>query len=161
MKSLLDAGVRVTEPEGNEAVIVINNNAMAGNHAGIVAGRRLNDPAGSYVGKRSENKDWPGPSLADYVSFQREEDGDRILIYRFRLNHEDFNALNVRMSMASPGIPLLCAVDVNNLVAGIGPFKTIESAGWATPAGLAERLNQLLRQGQLNGECVMPDNTPC
>ncbi len=160
-KNHLAAGIRVAEPADNEAVIVINNNAIGGTHAGLFAGHRLNDPAGSYVGKRSGNKDWTGPSLADYVSFQREEDGERILIYRFRLTPEDFNALDARMSSTSPGLPLLCAVEVNNLIAGIGPFKAIENAGWTTPASLAERLDQLLRQGHLPGECVMPDNQAC
>lgn len=160
-KSYLAAGIRVAEPADNEAVIVINNNAIGGTHVGLFAGSRLNDPAGSYVGKRSENKDWPGPSLADYVSFQREEDGDRILIYRFRLAPEDFKALDARMSSTGPGLPLLCAVEVNNLIAGIGPFGAIENAGWTTPASLAERLDHLLRQGQLPSECVMPDNQAC
>lgn len=160
-QSILPAGVKVTEPAGNEAVIVINNNAIGGTHAGLIVGSRLNDPAGSYIGKRSANKDWPGPSLADYVAFQREEDGDRILIYRFQLAREDFNALDARMTQAGPGLPLLCAVDVNNLIAGIGPFRTIERAGWTTPAELANRLDKLLRDGKLTGKCVMPDNRSC
>jgi hypothetical protein len=160
-RSYLAAGIQVAEPASNEAVIVINNNAIGGTHAGLFAGSRLNDPAGGYIGKRSENKDWPGPSLADYVAFQREEDGDRVLIYRFQLTPEDFNVLDERMSKTGPGLPLLCAVEVNNLIAGIGPFRTIESAGWTTPAGLAERLHKLLQDGSLPGKCVMPDNRSC
>jgi len=148
------------EPAANEAVIVINNNAGPGTHAGIFAGSRLNDPAGSYVGTRSMDKNWPGPSLADYVEYQK-EDGDKILIYRFRLSPADFAALDARMAAAGPTPPLFCAVAVQNLIAGLGPFKTIPSVGWATPAGLAVLLDQLVDRRIAAGECILADSQPC
>lgn len=148
------------EPGENEAVIVINNNAGPGTHAGIFAGRRLNDPAGSYVGTRSMDRHWPGPSLADYVEFQK-EDGDKIQIYRFRLSPADFAALDARMAAAGPTPPLFCAVEVQNLIAGLGPFKTIPGVGWATPASLAELLDQLVSSQAAAGKCVLPDNRSC
>lgn len=148
------------EPAASEAVIVINYNAGPGTHAGIFAGPRLNDPAGSYVGTRSMDKSWPGPSLADYVEYQK-EDGDKILIYRFRLSPADFAALDARMAAAGPTPPLFCAVAVQNLIAGLGPFKAIPSVGWATPAGLAELLDQLVDSRIAAGKCILADNRPC
>lgn len=150
----------LTEPAANEVVIVINNNAPPGNHSGIFAGNRLNDPAGSYVGTRSKDKDWPGPSLADYVEFQK-EDGPRIQIYRFRLAAADFAALDARMASAGPTAPLFCAVAVQNLIAGLGPFGSIASVAWATPASLAELLDPLVAPPALAGRCVLPDNRAC
>ncbi len=151
---------RLAEPAANEAVIIINNNAVPGTHAGIFAGARLNDPAGSYVGTRSMDENWAGPSLADYVEHQK-EDGDKILIYRFKMAPADFAALDARMAAAGPTPPLFCAVEVQNLVAGLGPFKSIPSAGWATPAGLARLLDQIIVSRVAAGECVLPDNQSC
>lgn len=155
-----NALLRLAEPAANEAVIVINNNAGPGTHAGIFAGTRLNDPAGSYVGTRSEDKNWPGPSLADYVEFQK-EDGDNIQIYRFRLSPADFAALDSRMALSGPTPPLFCAVEVQNLIAGLGPFKPIPSVGWATPASLGKLLQQLVVSQVATGKCVLPNNQPC
>lgn len=155
-----NAPLRLAEPAANEAVIVINNNAGPGTHAGIFAGARLNDPAGSYVGTRSEDKNWPGPSLADYVEFQK-EDGDNIQIYRFKLSPADFAALDSRMASSGPTPPLFCAVEVQNLIAGLGPFKPIPSVGWATPASLGKLLEQLVVSQIATGKCVLPNNQPC
>lgn len=150
----------LSEPEANEAVIIINNNAGPGTHAGIFAGMRLNDPAGSYVGTRAMDKNWTGPSLADYVEFQK-EDGEKIHIYRFKLSPADFVALDSRMAAAGPTPPLFCAVEVQNLIAGLGPFMPIPSVGWATPASLAELLDQLIDKQVASGKCVLPDNQSC
>jgi hypothetical protein len=154
------ASAALAEPAANEVVIVINNNAPPGNHSGIFAGNRLNDPAGSYVGTRSKDKDWPGPSLADYVEFQK-EDGPRIQIYRFKLAAADFAALDARMAAAGTTPPLFCAVAVQNLIAGLGPFGNIAAVGWATPASLAELLDPLVAPPALAGSCVLPDNRAC
>lgn len=148
----------IFEPAKREVVIVINNNSLSGTHAGIFAGSRLNDPSGSYVGKRSEDKSWPGPSLSDYVEFQK-EDGFRIELYRFQLESESFNTLDARMAAASPTPPLFCAVEVNNLIAGLEPFTTIPKAGWISPAELARQLEKL--NHKKIGKCEMPDGTPC
>lgn len=150
----------LAEPAANEVVVVINNNAVAGNHAGIFAGARLNDPAGSYLGTRSRDSNWPGPSLADYVEFQK-EDGERIQIYRFKLAPDDFAAIDSRMASAGITPPLFCAVQVHNLVAGLGPFGPLEKVGWTTPASLARQLDKLIDGQAAPGECVMPDNQPC
>lgn len=150
----------LAEPAANEAVIVINNNAAPGTHAGIFAGTRLNDPAGSYVGTRSQDKNWPGPSLADYVEFQK-EDGDNIQIYRFKLSPADFAALDARMASSGPTPPLFCAVEVQNLIAGLGPFRPIPSTGWATPASLGKLLEKLIHSQVAAGKCVLPNNQSC
>lgn len=150
----------LAEPASNEAVIVINNNALGGNHAGIFAGARLNDPAGSYVGTRTQNGNWSGPSLADYVEFQK-EDGENILIYRFRLAAADFAALDARMAAAGITPPLFCAAEVQNLIAGLGPFAGIAPVYWTSPASLADLLDDLRSGRAAPGVCVMPDNRPC
>lgn len=150
----------LAEPAANEVVIIINNNAVAGNHAGIFAGARLNDPAGSYLGTRSQDSNWSGPSLADYVEFQK-EDGERIQIYRFKLAPGDFAAIDNRMASAGITPPLFCAVQVHNLVAGLGPFGSLEKVGWTTPASLARQLDKLIDGQAAPGECVMPDNQAC
>lgn len=154
------AANRLAEPAANEAVIVINNNALGGNHAGIFAGARLNDPAGSYVGMRSQDRNWPGPSLADYVEFQK-EDGENILIYRFRLAAADFAVLDARMAAAGITPPLFCAAGVQNLIAGVGPFAAIDPVYWTSPASLADLLDGLKNGPAAPGVCVMPDNRPC
>lgn len=154
------ASAALAEPAANEVVIVINNNAPPGNHAGIFAGKRLNDPAGSYLGTRAKDPDWPGPSLADYVEFQK-EDGPRIQIYRFKLAASDFAALDARMASAGQTAPLFCGVAVQNLIAGLGPFKSVETVGWATPASIAELLDPLVASPALAGSCFLPDNRAC
>lgn len=148
----------IAEPATDEVVIVINNNSATGTHAGIFAGSRLNDPSGSYVGKRMEDKNWPGPSLSDYVEFQK-EDGERIQLYRFRLAADKFKALDERMAAAGPTAPLFCAAEVKGLIGGIGPFSGIARDGWVSPAGLAELLEQLTHDRI--GTCEMPDATSC
>lgn len=160
VRSALPNVPHLAEPAANEAVIVINNNAGPGTHAGIFAGTRLNDPAGSYVGTRSADKNWPGPSLADYVEFQK-EDGDNIQIYRFKLSAADFAALDSRMASSGPTPPLFCAVGVQNLIAGLGPFKPIPGTGWATPASLGKLLDQLVNSRIATGRCVLPNNQSC
>ena len=73
----------------------------------------------------------------------------------------DFAAVDSRMASAGLTPPLFCAVEVQNLIAGVGPFKPIESVGWATPASLAELLDRLLDGPASSGKCIMPDNQAC
>lgn len=148
----------IAEPATDEVVIVINNNSVGGTHAGVFAGLRLNDPSGTYVGKRMEDKSWPGPSLSDYVVFQK-EDGDKIQLYRFRLAADKFKALDERMAAAGPTPPLFCAAEVKHLIGGIEPFSGIVRDGWISPAGLAELLDKLTREQV--GTCEMPDTSSC
>lgn len=148
----------IAEPATDEVVIVINNNSASGTHAGIFAGSRLNDPSGSYVGKRMEEKGWLGPSLSDYVEFQK-EDGEKIQLYRFRLPADKFKLLDERMAAAEPTPPLFCAAEVKNLIGGIGPFSVVEREGWISPAGLAELLDKLTHDRI--GTCEMPDTSSC
>jgi hypothetical protein len=147
--------VDIAEPGANEAVIVINGNAVGGNHAGLFAGLDLLDPAGSYRGVRAQDPRWAGPTLADYVRYQM-LDGDNIRIYRFRLGAGDFDALRARVNGAGGFMPFFCAVDVHNTLAGIGPFAQLSPAGWATPLGLAGLLD-----GLDGGACALPDSRMC
>jgi hypothetical protein len=149
----------LAEPGADEVVIVINHNAAFGNHAGIFAGPRLSDPAGSYAYFRRAEPGWQ-PRLQDYVRFQS-SDGMHIRAYRFRLPAADFSAVLARLPVADEAKPLFCATAVQNSVAGIGPFAAIPQAGWTTPARLAERLDQLITSTAAAGACELPDGRPC
>ena len=152
--------VRLDEPRGNEVVVVINNNAPGGNHAGFFVGARLSNPAGTYRLARLKTPDWKRPSLADYVSYQM-EDGTNIRIYRFSLNEEDLSAIAARLTVADRAMSLFCGAAVQNAIAGIGPFYAIEAIWWTSPAALAERLDALVGETLAAGACVMADGSPC
>ena len=128
----------------DEVVVIINNNAIGGTHAGFFVGALLSDPSGSYLEKRALDPNWKGASLADYVAFQL-EDGDNVRVYRFGLSAKDFSAIEQRVRSAGLTPPLFCAVAVQNQIAGVGPFASLETTGWTSPAALAERLDPLVR----------------
>jgi len=152
--------ITLAEPGPNEIVVVVNNNGFWGSHAGMFAGTRLTDPAGSYKFERSKLPGWPHPTLADYIRFQS-ADGMHIESYRFILADEDFAAVQHRMTAADAAPPLYCATAVNNAIAGIGPFRSIEAAGWIVPASLAESLRPLVRNARAAGRCELPDGSAC
>lgn len=151
--------IKLAEPGADEVVIVINNNAAFGNHAGIFAGSRLSDPAGSYAYFRRAEAGWQ-PRLQDYVRFQS-SDGMHIRAYRFRLPAADFSAVLARLPEADQAKPLFCATAVQNSIAGIGPFAAIPPAGWTTPAKLAEQLDQLVASTSATASCELPNGAPC
>jgi len=153
------ASIHLAEPDADEIVVVINDNALGGNHAGLFAGNLLIDPAGSYMGMRERDKAWPGPSLADYAHYQT-TDGPKVRFYRFRPDTQTFKTIASRMRDAGPTPPLFCAVTVQNLLAGLAPFPGIESVGFTTPSALGRRLDTLVGQGG-TGECQRLDGTPC
>lgn len=148
------------EPRSQEVVIVINNNAFLGNHAGMFVGSRLSDPAGSYVAARSDRSGWPGPRLTDYVDFQM-EDGPRIQLFRFMLSDENFALVKARLPQADRASPLFCAAAVQNAIAGIGPFSKIEPIWFTTPAALAELLHSLTNNQMATGKCAWANGMPC
>ena len=88
--------IKLAEPASDEVVVVINDNAFGGNHAGLFAGSLLIDPAGSYVGVRGEDATWQGPTLADYARYQT-VDGPNIRFYRFRLQPQAFASIEQRI----------------------------------------------------------------
>lgn len=151
----------VVEPGKNEVVIVINDNAaFVGTHTGIFAGARLSDPAGSYLTKRSQDADWEGTSLTDYVRFQL-QDGPWIKLYRFSLPPETFGAVESRVINAGITMPLFCAAAVQNLIAGIGPFDNIPRVWWTSPTALARDLDPLTLGSFALGICAWPNGAPC
>lgn len=152
------ASIRLAEPAADEAVVVINDNALGGNHAGLFAGDRLIDPAGSYFGVRGEDKTWPGPTLADYARYQT-TDGLKVRFYRFRLTPDAMAQLRQRIADAGPTPPLFCAAAVQNLLVDIAPFEGIESTGFTTPTALGKRLKGLVQGGV--GQCQQLDGAPC
>jgi len=152
--------ITLREPATHEVVVVVNNNGFWGNHAGMFAGPRLTDPAGSYHFYRSKVIGWTHPTLADYIAFQS-ADGVNIESYRFTVSAEDFATIDARMATADRAAPLYCATAVQNAVAGVGPFRSIKAAGWITPAALAEHLRPLTRGDDAPGHCELPDGSAC
>ena len=152
---------RLREAAPGEVVIVINNNAIGGTHAGMFAGNLLSDPSGSYVSHRSRDPRWPGPSVADYVAFQL-EDGDNVRVYRFSLEAPEFAEIVARVRGAGPTPPLFCAVALQNQIAGVGPFSRIERIGWTSPSALAVRLDAAVTGNSVTaGACLRPSGAAC
>ena len=152
--------IAVAEPAPNEVVVVINDNALWGNHAGLFAGSLLIDPAGSYAGTRRLDKNWSGTTLADYARYQT-VDGLKIHLYRFRLSPEVFSTIEKRMHDAGPTPPLFCASAVQNLIAGVAPFDVVKRVGWTTPSALGRILDGLTQGEDSIGECQNLDASPC
>lgn len=150
--------IRLVEPAADEAVVVINDSALGGNHAGLFAGDRLIDPAGSYFGVRGEDKTWYGSTLADYARCQT-TDGLKVRFYRFRLKSDAMAQLRQRIADAGPTPPLFCAAAVQNLLVDIAPFEAITRTGFTTPTALGKRLDALVTHGV--GECRQLDASPC
>ncbi len=151
---------KLPDPAPNEVVIVVNMNSAVGTHAGMFVGSLLSDPAGMYLQARSEDRKWKRPTLSDYVRFQM-EDGDRVLAFRFYLDQRDADAIAARVREHGWGMPLYCAADVQNQIAGIGPFRTIKPIGWTSPAQLGEQLHYLANGTLKLGACVWPDGKLC
>ncbi|MEQ1662818.1 MAG: hypothetical protein ABL877_09005 [Thiobacillus sp.] len=152
--------IHLSEPAANEVVVMINDNALGGNHAGLFAGKILFDPAGSYLGVRRQDKTWSAASLADYARYQT-TDGLKVRFYRFRLSEQALAQLQQRIADALPTPPLFCASAVQNLLVGIAPFTALESTGFTTPSALAKRLDGLTRGASAAGECQQLDATRC
>ena len=152
--------VVIAEPAPNEVVIVVNNNAGFGTHAGMFVGSRLSDPAGGYVNTRQMVSGWNGPTLRDYIQFQL-EDGNRVQTFRFVLAPGDIAVIDARVASAGMGKPLYCAADVRDQIAGVGPFKALVAGEWLSPAGLAELLLPYVEGPGAVGACVWANGVPC
>lgn len=152
--------IRLAEPAPDEVVVVLNVNALGGNHAGLFAGGLLIDPAGSYFGVRGQDKGWMGPTLKDYARYQT-VDGLKIRFYRFRLKPHAFSAIAQRIREAGATPPLFCASAVQNLLADIVPFELVRRVGWTTPTALARMLDALTNGEGAIGECQKLDASPC
>jgi len=153
-----EAAIRLAEPAPDE--VVVNDNALGGNHAGLFAGTTLIDPAGSYVWTRSRDRAWPGPTLADYARYQI-ADGLKIRFYRFRLQPKTFAAILQRIRDAGSTPPLFCAAAVQNLLAGLTPFDRIKGVGFTTPTELGHVLDGLTHGQGAVGVCQKLDASPC
>lgn len=155
-----EADIRLAEPAVDEVVVVLNVNALGGNHAGLFAGSLLIDPAGSYYGVRGRDKGWPGPTLRDYARYQT-IDGLKIRFYRFRLEPQVFSEIVRRIREAGATAPLFCASAVQNLLAELAPFEAIKQIGWTTPTALARLLDALTQGEGAIGVCQKLDASPC
>jgi len=155
-----EAVIKLAEPAADEVVVVVNDNSLGGNHAGLFAGSLLIDPAGSYFGIRGEDRSWKGPTLADYARYQT-VDGLNIRFYRFRLQQQAFATIAQRIREAGPTPPLFCASAVQNLLVGVPPFDKVEHTGWTSPTALGRELDALTQGQGAAGECQKLDATPC
>ncbi len=150
---------RLPEPEAREVVVVVNANSFAGSHVGLFAGGRLYDPSGTYAWRRAEDRAWPGPSLADYVKFHL-RDGPDVRLYRFPLARAEFDRVLGRIDKAGWSLPMFCAEDVQDILAGVGPFRQLEPGNWTSPARLAARLEAIAPAILVNADCG-GRNRPC
>ncbi len=150
----------LAEPGAREVVVVINANSFAGAHAGMFAGERLYDPSGTYVGVRSQEASWRHPTLADYVSYHL-RDGPDVRIYRFNLVQAEFDLVRTRIENAGWSMPMFCARDVQDVLAGVGQFKRLEAGRWTSPARLGERLEEIKPTTLVPVACGAPDAQPC
>lgn len=148
----------IREPGPTEVVVVINANSFAGSHAGLFAGARLYDPSGTYAGSRSEAPGWHAPALADYLRYHL-RDGPHVHLYRFRLTQSEFDAISTRISRAGWTMPMFCAAGVQDILAGIGPFKALEPSWWTSPLQLGKRLQGMAPVSVVSGECA--EAQPC
>jgi hypothetical protein len=161
VRELHPISVKLAEPADDEVVVVVNVNFVLGNHTGMFVGPLLSDPAGNYKAARAQDPDWnKQTTLEDYVRFQM-DDGVRILIYRFKVEPQDRDTITARVKSFGIGMPLFCAADVDNQIAGVGPFKTLAPVGWISPVGLAERLRPLVDGPAPLGVCERADGVPC
>lgn len=149
------------EPGDREVVVVINANSFAGSHAGLFAGRLLYDPSGTYAGSRAgEVPGWPGPSLTDYVAFHL-RDGPDVRLYRFGLAPGEFADIQARIGRAGWTLPMFCARDVQDVLAGIGPFRDLPAGRWISPLNLGNHLAALAPPRPMAGDCGHPEARPC
>jgi hypothetical protein len=154
------ASTRLQEPAANEVIVVINNNAVMGNHAGLFVGKRLSDPAGSYHHVRAWEIGWPGVSLNDYIAFQR-SDGERVQTYRFSVESDVLAEIAARLPETDRAAPLFCGAAVNNALAGSGPFAGIQKKWWRTPGAVAAALDEIIARDPSIGACLLPDGSAC
>ena len=152
--------IDLAEPGQREVIVVINDNAVGGRHAGVFAGTRLSDPSGTYRHVRSEDAAWRGPTLRDYVNFQL-LDGSKVRAYRFTLPQAEFAAIESRMANAGWTMPLFCAAKVQDYLAGVGPFGSLETTWWTSPKELGRQLDSIIRRPGKPGACELPDGKPC
>lgn len=148
------------EPADDEVVVVDNGNAFAGRHSGIFVGPHLSDPSGSYMVKRPQGPGGGPATLQDYVRYQL-LDGPRVRLYRFRLTPEEFEVVAARQRNGGLALPLFCASDVQNLIAGVGPFRGLPRVRWTTPSSLKEALDPLTRGSGAPGRCTWANGRPC
>lgn len=149
----------VAEPESREVIVVVNDNSRMV-HAGMFAGDRLFDPAGSYENTRRLDPNWRGVSLEDYLRFQM-EDGPVVRVYRFTLPPGQFDRVRARIDGAGRTMPLFCAARVQNVISGIGPFEFLPSTWLASPAALAGQLDAILGGQGVVGACYWPNGASC
>lgn len=151
---------RLAEPGAREVVVVVNANSFAGSHAGMFAGARLYDPSGTYVGVRSQDGAWRHPTLADYVKYHL-RDGPDVRIHRFPMAQAEFDLVLTRIENAGWTMPMFCARDVQDVLAGVGRFKRLETGKWTSPVRLSERLEEIEPTNVVAGPCGTPDAQPC
>ena len=149
----------LAEPGAQEVVIVINNN-MKVQHAGMFAGPTLLDPAGRYLNVRGRQTGWAGVSLQDYARFQL-EDGPDIRLYRFTLPAARFAQVKVRVDEAGTTMPFFCAAKVQNIISGVAPFESLPDAWLVSSARLADYHDEIIVAKAGVGECRWPNGASC
>jgi len=153
------AKLDIAAPGQQEVVVVVNDNIKM-MHAGMFAGDKLLDPAGSYLGARGLDRSWQGVNLQDYVRFQL-EDGPAVKLYRFTLSANEFARIRARVDEAGVTIPFFCAARVQNILSGVAPFDAVPDAWLVSPAALAAHLDKLVGGSEASGACYWPNGASC
>ena len=133
------------DPFGLTTTVVINNNnAVIGTHAGLVVGSGkdavLYDPGGSYHNDDKGSGDalyGRSVNLSDYIKYQK-LDGPDVQTYTFPTTPAEEAAIKARIEGNGSRGPGYCAADTSRALDGIGPFKNLGTS--ATPSGLGRSL---------------------
>jgi hypothetical protein len=148
--------VKVAVQSPYKIIIVVNDNNRAfDTHAGLIMVSpttfQIYDPNGSFtlldIGGGSLNL-FPVDGLQNqrnayeaYIRFQL-IDGANVYTYKFNVSKQNFDAIETRILEETYGGILYCSTCVSSAVAGIGPFKTLES-GIFLPSNLKKAMDKL------------------
>ena len=145
-------------------VMVNNNMAILGTHAGLMigesgqSGSRIYDPAGSYdpcEGKKNcitEEKIGSDRVVYDkntdfkhYVQQQISDNGANVYVFSFKVREDNVDTIKSRIDAKDGGFPGQCASLVANAISGIEPFGVVSAI---KPKELKRIMEKLKEQGK-------------
>lgn len=148
--------VKVAVKTPYKIVMVLNDNTvLAGTHAGMILvapdSFQIYDPNGSFkfegVAGGSlnlfpiEGIENQRRAFEEYIRFQL-INGERVFIYKFFVSKSEFFQIEERILEEACGSFLNCSLCASTAIAGIGPFKDIES-GIFFPSKLKKALDKI------------------
>ena len=147
--------VKVAVKSPYKIIIMVNDNDRFGTHAGMImvspTSFQIYDPNGSFTfsgvagGSLGlfpiDGIDNQKRAFEEYIHFQL-EDGKNVFIYKFFVSKKEYEEIEERILTESCGVVLYCSACTSSAIAGIGPFKTIES-GIFLPANLKKAMDKI------------------